>query len=342
MIGTGPIKVGLILPLSAANGAMQALAIRNAAELAIAEFQSTDITILVKDDGGTPEGAANAAKQALGDGAEIILGPLFAQSVQAAAPVVRGAGKQMIVFSSDQSVAARGVYLLSFLPQSEIDRVIDYAAAKGKKSIAILAAQTAYGDVATQGAQVAAARAGARIAAIERYQPGQAAAAVQRLKSSLSGADVLFIGADTADLPALAKALGDAGIKRGSIQILGTSLWNQQSVFKLNALQGAWFAAPEAAGFANFTARYKARFGEAPTRIATLGFDAAALLAALSKTQGAQRFQEQVLTSPSGFAGQDGVFRFRSDGTNDRVLALYQIGNGGVSTLSPAPKSFKP
>ena len=341
VIGTGPVRVGLILPLSAANGAMPALAIRNAAELAIAEFQSKDITILVKDDGGTPDGAAAAVRQALGEGAEIILGPLFAQSVQAAAPVVRGAGKPMIAFSSDQSVAAKGVYLLSFLPQSDIDRVIDYAGSKGKKSIAILAPQNAYGDVATQDIQIAVGRLGARIAAIERYQPGQATAAAQRLKASVASADALFIAEDAANLAAAAQALGAAGIKRTDIQFLGTSLWNQASVFKLPALQGAWFAAPEADGFASFAARYKAKFGESPTRIATLGFDAAALLAALSKTQGTQRFEERVLTNPSGFAGQDGVFRFRVDGTSDRALAVYEIKANKASIASPAPKSFR-
>lgn len=341
VIGTGPIKVGLILPLSSGAGAAPALAIRNAAELAIAEFQSKDITILVKDDGGTPEGAAAAARQALSEGAEIVLGPLFAQSVQATAPVVRAAGKPMIAFSSDQSVAAQGVYLLSFLPQSDIDRVVEYAAAKGKKSIAVLAPQSAYGDVAVQDVQLAASRAGARIAAMERYQTGQPGPAAQRLKASIASADSLFIAEDAANVPSVLAALTAAGVKRGSVQIMGPSLWNQQSLFKLNDLQGAWFAAPEAEGFNSFSARYKAKFGESPPRIATLGFDAAALIAALTKTQGSQRFQEAVLTNPSGFAGQDGVFRFRKDGTNDRALAVFQIGSGRAQAVSPAPKSFR-
>ena len=339
-IGSGPIRVGLILPLSSQNGGSAALAIRNAAELALTEFQTQDITILVKDDRGTTEGAQAAAKEALAEGAEIIVGPLFAPSVQAAAPIVRSAGKQMIAFSSDQSVATRGVYLLSFLPQSDIDRIVDYAAEKGKKSIAVLAPDTAYGNVAVQDLQLAVGRSGGRIAAIERYGQGGAAAAAQRLKASIGTADALFIPEEGANLPAVAQALSAAGIGR-NVQVLGTGVWNQASVFKLKEFQGAWFAGPEADGFNSFANRYKAKFGQSPTRIATLGFDAAALLAALTKTQGAQRFQEGVLTNPSGFAGQDGVFRFRADGTNDRALAVYQIGTGRTTIVSPAPKSFK-
>lgn len=339
-IGSGPIRVGLILPLSSQNGGSAALAIRNAAELALTEFQTQDITILVKDDRGTTEGAQAAAKEALAEGAEIIVGPLFAPSVQTAAPIVRSAGKQMIAFSSDQSVASRGVYLLSFLPQSDIDRIVDYAAEKGKKSIAVLAPESAYGNVAVQDLQLAVNRSGGRVAAIERYGQGGAGAAAQRLKSSIGTADALFIPDEAANLPAVAQAISAAGISR-NVQILGTGVWNQPAVFRLKEFQGAWFAGPEADGFNSFANRYKAKFGQSPTRIATLGFDAAALLAALTKTQGAQRFQESVLTNPSGFAGQDGVFRFRADGTTDRALAVYQIGVGRSTIVSPAPKSFR-
>ena len=56
-------------------------------------------------------------------------GPLFAANVQAAAGVTRAAGKPIIAFSTDASVAARSVYLLSFLPQTEVDRVVDEAVA---------------------------------------------------------------------------------------------------------------------------------------------------------------------------------------------------------------------
>ncbi len=340
VVGTGQVKVGLLLPLSSQNGGAAATALKNAAELALSEFQSQNITLLVKDDRGTPEGAQAAANQALTEGAEIIIGPLFAPTVQAASQVVRSSGKPMIAFSSDETVASRGVYLLSFLPQSDVDRVISYAAEKGKKSFVALAPETAYGNIAIQDFQQAVTRAGGRIVGIERYAAGGAAAAAQRLKTSASSADALFIPEDAANLGSVAQALSASSIDLPKLQILGTGVWNQQAVFKLTPFQGAWFPAPDGDGFNNFAARYKAKYGQNPIRIATLGFDAAALVAALTKTQGAQRFQENVLTSPSGFSGQDGVFRFRADGTNDRALAVFQIGTGRATIVSPAPKGF--
>ncbi len=339
-IGTGHVKVGLILPLSSPNGAVAATALRNSAELALSEFQSQDVTLLVKDDLGTGEGAAAATKQAISEGAELIIGPLFASSVQSASRVAQSAGKSMIAFSSDEAVATRGVYLLSFTPQADVERIVGYATEKGRKSFAVLAPDSAYGNIAVQNFEQKVRQAGGRIVATERYNGSAVTSAAQRIKTGISGADALFIPEDAANLPSVAQALSSAGIDLSKVTVLGTSVWNQPTVFKIPQLQGAVFPAPETTGFNSFAQRYKAKFGQNPVRIATLAFDATALVAALTKTQGANRFQENVLTNASGFSGQDGVFRFRSDGTNDRALAVFQINLGRANSVSAAPKGF--
>src|SRR5438132_8221426 len=147
-VGTGQVKVGLILPLSASgNAGVAAQSMKNAAEMALAEFQNPNIQLLIKDDGASPQGAAQATQQALAEGAEIILGPLFALSVPATAQLTRARGVSVIAFSTDSSVAGRGVFLLSFLPESDINRIVDYAAGIGKKSFAALLPDNAYGNV---------------------------------------------------------------------------------------------------------------------------------------------------------------------------------------------------
>ena len=188
VIGEGSVRVALILPLSGSGqGAVVAQSLRNAAELALTEFQNPDLTILIKDDRGNPEGARAAASEAIGEGAELIIGPLFAGSVQAAGQVARQAGKPLVAFSTDASIATRGVYLLSFLPQAEVDRIVDYAASQGRRSIAALIPETTYGGVVEAQFREAAARRGVRVAAIEHYPPGQPQAAVQRLAPTVTG-----------------------------------------------------------------------------------------------------------------------------------------------------------
>jgi ABC-type branched-subunit amino acid transport system substrate-binding protein len=124
------------------------------------------------------------------------------------------------------------------------------------------------------------------------------------------------------------------------VQLLGTGLWDDPRIFGDTMLQGGWFAAPDNAGFRNFSARYRSRYGQDPARTATLAYDAVALVAALVKTQGTQRFSEQVLTNPSGFAGIDGLFRFRTDGTNQRGLAVLRVTPNGGQVISPPPRAF--
>jgi ABC-type branched-subunit amino acid transport system substrate-binding protein len=345
-IGAGSVKVALILPLTGpGQGSVAANAMRNAAELALAEFQNPDLTILVKDDRGTPDGAREAAEQAVAEGAELIIGPLFAGSVQAAGQVARQAGKPMIAFSTDSSVGARGVYLLSFLAQAEVDRIVDHAVARGRRSFAALIPDTTYGGVVEAQFREATARRGVRVVAIERYASGQAKAAVERIAPLIGGsapqADALFLPDSADGLAAIGPALAEAGFSSERVKPLGTGVWNDPRVFRTASLQGGWFAAPENAGFNAFASRYRQKFGSDPTRIATLSYDAVSLAAALARTQGSQRFAESVLTNPSGFAGADGVFRFKPDGTNDRALAVLEIRNSAAAMASPAPKALE-
>ncbi|HUZ67755.1 MAG TPA: penicillin-binding protein activator, partial [Beijerinckiaceae bacterium] len=314
-MGSGPIQVGLILPLTA-NGApsVVGVSLRNAAQLALEDVGSKDITLAVEDDQSTPEGASAAAQAALAGGAKLLIGPLFAPSVREAGRVASAANVPMIAFSTDASTASPGVYLLSFLIESYVDRIVDYAAAHGKKSFAALIPNSDYGRVAEAEFMAETARVGARVQAVEHYDPGQAAAAIQRIASSAPQIDALFIPEQAQQMTAIAPLLAADGLASKRIQILGTGLWDDARVLNLPALQGAWFAAPDNKGFTAFAAKYRARFGSDPTRIATLARDAVALAAALARTQGQDPYSERVLTSPAGFKGVDGVFRFRQNG----------------------------
>src|SRR5476649_2253889 len=307
-VGTGQVKVGLILPLSATgNASVAALSMKNAAEMALAEFQNPNIQLLIKDDGGTPQGAQQSTQQALDEGAEIILGPLFAASVPATAQSTRARGISLIAFSTDSSVAGRGVFLLSFLPESDVNRIIEYAASIGKRSFAALLPDNAYGNVVEVAFKQAVARRGGRVVAFEKY--GADRAGVARIAQALGQADALLLADDGDSVVATADALAAAGANLKNIQLLGTGLWDNPRVFASPALQGGLFAAPDPAGFRSFSGRYRAKFGGEPVRTATLAYDAVALVAALARTQGGQRFSPEVLTNPSGFAGIDGLDR---------------------------------
>lgn len=344
-IGTGKVRVGLILPLTAeGQGAVVGNALKNAAEMALAEFPGADLTLLVKDDRGTAEGAQAAAQEAIREGAELIIGPLFAPSVQAAGQVARAANKPVMAFSSDSNVATRGVYLLSFPPENDVNRVIGYASQQGRKSFAALVPDTAYGKVVEAAFQQAVANRGARVVAIERFgaDANSMRAAVAKLAPAFGQSDALFVPAAADTMPALGLALQQGGYDPTKIKPLGTGVWNDGAIARVPAIQGGWFASPDTAGFNAFAGRYQQRFSSPPTRTATLAYDAVSLAAALARTQGSQRFSEGVLTNASGFAGADGVFRFRPDGQNERGLAVLELRNGQIVTINAAPKDLGP
>jgi len=342
-IGEGRVKAGLILPLSASgNATVAAQSMRNAAEMALAEFNNPDLQLLVKDDGGSAPGAQQAAQQALDGGAEIILGPLFALTVGPVGRAARARGVPVIAFSTDTNVAARGVYLLSFLPEADVERIIGYAASQGRRSFAALVPDNAYGSVAEAAFKQAVGRAGGRVIALERYplDRAQMQTPVRNVAQAASQADAIFVPDGTDAVPTIVQTLTANGIDTKRVQLLGTGLWEDAQIFSNPLLDGAWYAGPDSTGFRNFSARYRTRYGKDPVRTASLAYDAVALVAALVKTQGRQRFSDDVLTNSSGFTGIDGLFRFRPDGTNQRGLAVLRVSPTGGQIISPPPKGF--
>ncbi|MEZ5840325.1 MAG: penicillin-binding protein activator [Hyphomicrobiales bacterium] len=347
VFGTGSIKIAMLVPLSAAgNAGNLANNYKNAADLAIRDLGGSDLQVIVKDSGGTSESAQAAASQALAEGAELILGPIFSHEVTAVGAVARQAGVPVVGFSTDVNAATRGVYVLSFLPRSDVERVVSYAASQGKRSFAAIVPSNAYGAVVAAEFQQAVARNGGRVMAVEQYAADPAAiqAAVQRVSAMAAGGapqvDAILIPDGGSAGPEIARQLSGAGVSTSAVKLLGSGQWDDGAVQREPALAGAWFPAPDKSGFNAFSGRYRNAFGSSPIRIATNGYDAVILAAALARSAGAQRFTDSVLTNPNGFSGVDGIFRFRGDGSNDRGLAVYEIGGGSARVIDAAPRSF--
>ena len=163
---------------------------------------------------------------------------------------------------------------------------------------------------------------------------------IRSIAQASARADSLFIPDGGDAVPDVAQALVADGVNVKRLQLLSTGLWDDPRIYAAPALDGGWYAASDGVGYRNFSARYRSRYNQDPVRTATLAYDAVALVAALVKTQGPQRFSQQVLTNPSGFTGIDGLFRFRADGTNERGLAVLRVSTAGAQIVSPPLRSF--
>lgn len=374
-----PVRVGLLLPFSAGSEAAQkvAAAMFDAAQLAVFDAGDQRFLLIPKDTQGNPEGAAAAARSALADGAEIILGPLFSESVEAAARVTRAADTPMIAFSSDLKAGGNGVYLLSFPPELEIERVTDFAIAQEMTRFGVLAPLTEYGSrVSDSFAEEVFVRGGvivheerylqepdAMLAPAERlakfsqeiiplelrheFDPNSPEAE-ERLTPGEVGQDGFTLGYQAVLMPeqgtllrALAPLLPYYNVDISRIKLLGVSSWNNPRLTREPALRGGWFAAPDPEIARNFENRFAGAFGSAPPRLASLAYDATLLSARLAReSRRRNRFAAEAITDPNGYFGADGLFRLNADGSVERGLAILEIQPGGIQVVDPAPRSF--
>ncbi len=335
-----PVRVGIILPLSSTNAATRALAqsMLKAAQLALFDGGNASMVLMVDDEGNGGAPAAAAAGRLLAQGAEVIVGPLFGASVTAVAPAARDRGVPVLAFSTEKAVAGKGVYLISFLPENEVTRVVDYAAAKGHKNFAALVPKTAYGDLAADAMKEAVTAAGATVKEVDSFAPTAAGALEPAGKVAKAGADAVLVAQGGTVLRAIAATMDAPG---SHIQLLGTGLWDDDTLAREAALEGGWYAAPEPNADAKFAAEYRAAFGTAPGNLASLAYDAVALVALLAPGEPYHRFTRPALMDPNGFTGVTGAFRFRADGTSERGLAVLEMDQGGPKVVDPAPKTFQ-
>ena len=343
----GSVKVALLLPITASGSTPAvAKALKQAAELALFDFDNPNVLLVPKDTKGTPDGARLAAESAIREGAELIIGPLFAQEVTGAAPVARQAGIPVIAFSTDEKVAGNGVYLLSFQAGRDVPRIVSFAISRGKRNFAQLIPQSPYGRIAEQAFAKAVSSGGGEAAVRASFPPDDSNAMlgpVRQIANAIKGGqkfDALFLPAGREELPSLAPVLASADLSSARVQFIGTGQWDYPNIGGEKALVGGWYPAPDPKGWSNFVQRYSKTYGSVPPRLASLAYDAVSLAVSLSQNAPGQRYDMGQLTRASGFAGIDGLFRLLPDGTCERGLAILEVREGGPVVIDPAPSSF--
>ena len=337
------VKVALILPVSAAgHPGLIGKSLKQAAELALFERDNPSLQLIVKDDKGTPEGAKAAAEEAVKGGAQLILGPLFAKSATAVAPVARQANVPVIAFSTDRQVAGNGVYLLSFQPAPEVTRVVAYAAQQGKLKFAALIPEDAFGKIAAAAFTEAVSRAGGTVVALETYPSSpngvlepmrKISAAIQAAETEGTPVDALFLPGGQENLELVARLLPQSEIDTEKIKLIGTGGMDYPNAGHDARLVGAWYPAPDPRGWTDFSQKYAKSYGQAPPRIASLAHDAVSLAIALSGGTDGQRYTAALLTRAGGFTGVDGAFRLLADGSTDRTLAILEVQKFGARVI---------
>lgn len=350
------VKVALLLPLSGESSKL-GNAMLDAAMLALydkylslpAAQQTAKLVLIPKDTGSTPAMAEQAARSALDEGAQLILGPLFSQSVAAVAPLARAKGINIVTFSNNAAIAGQGVYVFGFIPMQQVERVAGYASLQGLQRFAALGPNDIYGQGVTTRFLDLITKHGGTAKGVELYAPRAANldAAVGRLASSYNTADstsrfeALFVAEGGEQLRNIFDTMRRHQIDRSKIRLIGTGLWDEADVTQSPDLIGGWFASSPPETVQWFEKRFIASYGYKPQRLAGIAYDAVALAAALALSPAGPSFSASMITDPRGYSGPaNGLFRFHPNGTNERGLAVMEVTSSGFKTLAPAPRSF--
>ncbi|WP_193184898.1 penicillin-binding protein activator [Nisaea sediminum] len=372
-----PDGIALLLPLSGQRASV-GRAMLDAAQMAVFDIAGEDFNLMVYDTQGTPEGAEDAARLAVADGARIVLGPLYGRSAAAVRPIIAGAGINAVAFSNDRSVAGPPVYLMGLMPQQQIERVIRYAVQKGYRRLGLLLPHGSYGDLVLESARSASIGAGAEITRIAYYDPlatdftetARAFAeydsrreSLKIQKDELAGRtdeisrqtlarlqsmdtlgdppyDAILIPEGGNVLRTIAPLLAYYDVDTRRVKLLGTAQWEDPSLGTEPSLVGGWFAAPPALYRENFALRYEAAFGRRPSGLAALAYDSIALTVSLQRGETGPDFGGGALMAESGFVALNGLFRFVADGTNQRGLAIFEIKDRALEVIDTAPERF--
>jgi ABC-type branched-subunit amino acid transport system substrate-binding protein len=330
-------RVALLLPVTGPDGDV-GQSIANATTLALADTKVTNIRLITYD---TAQGVAAATRRAVADGNKLILGPLRGDNVIEAAAIARPAGVPIISFSNDIGVAGQNVFLLGHLPNQSIDRVVRHAKAQGMNRFGALVSNNVYGQRAQSSLTSAVRNAGGVLVGVQESDGSVASAdAATRRLAQMGQIDAVLIADSGRAAVVAVPSLRRNGLRNA--KILGTDLWNiDGTLAKSPPMYGAWFASVSDTLYNQYATKYRARFGRAPLRLSSLGYDSVLLVARVARDwRPGTRFPVSQLTDPQGFIGVDGAFRFMANGQTERMLEVQEIQSGKFVTVSAAPTQF--
>jgi ABC-type branched-subunit amino acid transport system substrate-binding protein len=335
------VRVGLLLPF--ASRPDDARALYQAAELGVFEFGNASTLLIPRESGATAQETETQTRLLMRDGVDVILGPIQRDGVAAAARVAGERRVPVIGFSSDRQVAGNGVYILSFPLEEEVSRIISFAVSKGLRNFALLAADSDYGRRVEEVMRREAAARGATVSIVQYYQRNERAAAdaarALAPQATRAGVQAVLIAESGSVLRATGPALLAGGMNLDQVRLLGTGVWAGGEAQREPTLARGWYAAPDPNVRESFEAKYRAQFNRAAPRIASQGFDALAVAAQLTR-DGKSGLSRAGFEKQDGFSGADGIFRFRTDGSIERALAVLEVRPTGPAVIDPAPRRF--
>jgi ABC-type branched-subunit amino acid transport system substrate-binding protein len=342
--------VGMVVPLTGRQRAYGERALRGA--LLAADLMAppnlpggVPIEIKVRDSGSDPARASAAVDDLAKEGVAAIVGSPDRVEAQSAVPRAEQLGVPFLELAPDE--ARRGETTFKLVRQSdERARTLARLAVKrGARSVAVLAPESGYGRAMASAFLDEARKLGARIAGDVRYPEGSTTFIEPVRRIQQGSPQALFVPSPASDLSLIAPQLASSGVtampgvkpKRRQAQLYATADGMNERFLQSTAkyLEGAILAPvfypdqgdPRAAAFLD---RYRQAYGEDPSSLDALAYDAVrAARIALEHADG-DRGAIAVSLSHLGENGLSGEIAFTAGGDRGGAPPLYTVEDGAV------------
>lgn len=363
------IKIALLVPLS---GKFEEIGrnLLDAAQLALFNINDSTVSIVPIDTKGTPFGAVEATKEAVDKNVQLILGPVFGKAAKTIAPIANQNNLNFISFSNDKTLANTGAFAIGFIPEQQIQRVVQYSIDTGIEDFASISPNNSYGAITARILRETVAKNNeASVIKTEIYRLGKKGEPLnlknhvksannalmknispkhfrnkQKVKSdtSIKFPRGLLLPESKGTLQQISNVLTEINFNNKKIQVLGSGKWLfNDDILAEQKLDGALFASPPRENRVRFENEFSRIYGYEPTSIASLAYDGMALAATIARFSTTnEKFDRNQLTDPKGFMGIDGIFRLNPNGLTQRGLSIVQVQNGEFVIIEQAPDRF--
>lgn len=341
----GQLRIGLMLPFSG-DYAELGRDIASGVELALFQLGDPNAELMYFDTEGGAR-ASEAARQAVAAEVDIVIGPLFTQSVLQSRTIFAASAIPTLSLSNNIQAASPGHWILGYLPEQQIDHLLGFAIAQNYSRIAILASEDTFGQRLSSHTANRLASFGLRPAeqtilpqevledetllkqAIQRFTRYQKTSAESQ-NLPAPAYDGLVLAGNSEFILRVAPLIAYYDMDPSRVVFLGTDLWTRPELLNEPSLQGAMITQAILPENTDFETRFQGLFNKPSNHLVRLGFDAFALVAithqkAKTTLEKAPTDWRAQLIRTEGFEGLSGRFNLLPDGQNQRFYEIRKL-----------------
>lgn len=340
-LGKGPVKVSMLLPLSAGGTAGdRGRKMRDAAALAMADLGNDLLTLNIEDTGGDETRARTLTTGALASGAKLVIGPSEQGAVRQLA-AVSGTNRPLVLALADNYAGAPGVYSVRLNEADSAAAGAAAIAAKGARKFVLFMAEGDAGKAIEKRVANSLSIYGASLAVALPFGPssGGSEKAVADMMALVDNPQAIVIASGSANPAPLVSALKAKGLLGKNVSLVGSTRWLEHGIGD-PTLRGAYIATLDAAEIGPIADRFRKTYNYEPDINVAYGYDTVALAAGIASAMGPKGFTKKVIENPTGFRGSTGIFRFRDDGAGERAMPFFRIEDGKLKQIEKSTSGF--